>query len=66
MAGAVGTSEPAALPDAGATGTSECWTGTPDAGAAVAAGALVADAAGAELPLPAMTPSVCCALGLTP
>ena len=84
LAGAVGTSEPAAaFPDAGAVGTSEGWAGTPDR-AALLAGALPSggaasglifgevraaaddDAAGAELPAPAITPSACCVFGTTP
>ena len=68
--GAAGTSDFAA---AGAAGTSDCCAAGDDAGAlpfadTEIAGALAtgADAAGAELPTPAMMPSVCCALGLTP
>ena len=71
------------MPDAGAVGTSECWTGTLD-GAALLAGALPSggaasglisgevraaaddEAAGAELPAPAITPSACCVLGVPP
>ena len=83
LAGAAGTSEPAAFPDAGAVGTSEGWAGTPDC-AALLAGALPSggaasglmfgevraaaddEAAGAELPAPAITPSACCVFGTTP
>jgi hypothetical protein len=62
FAGAAGTSDCA---EVRATGTSDC-AGTDDAGA-LAAGALVAGAlAGAELPAPAITPSVCCVFGVTP
>ena len=69
--------------DAGAAGTSECWTGALGC-AALLAGALPSggaasgfmfgevraaaedEAAGAELAAPDITPSVCCAFGVTP
>ena len=76
--GAAGTSDFAALPEVGATGTSECWTGTFDAGAALLAGALAASGctfgdvfAAAEaddvgVTTPAITPNVCLGDGATP
>ena len=72
--GAAGTSGFPTFADVGAAGTSECWTGTDDAGALPAAGAPAgtgtlaagADVAGAELPRPAITPSVCFGDGVTP
>jgi len=66
FAGAAGTSDCAEL---GAAGTSDCCAGAgADDTGALAADAFVAgvEPAGAELPAPAMMPSVCLGDGATP